>query len=96
MSKILNRKTILKLYNGEMYPAESICPKTATYRENCNVSGELYKKICIALLPEHKHLAEEYCDAVSKRVSEEMEASFLEGFSLGLKLTAEALLSGVE
>lgn len=89
---MLNRKTILQLYNGEIYPTECIVPTNPKYKTSCSDIEVLHERLLALLNLENKNLVEDFRDAIESRDSQIQDATFCKGFSLGLRLTAEAIL----
>ncbi len=89
---MINKKTISKLYNGEICPVEVHPPKTLEYKETLSRITYIEKQIFCFLSDDKKHLLEEYYEVMNKNSSSLSEQAFIDGFSLGLKLSAEAFI----
>lgn len=89
---MINKETILKLYNGELCPIEITPYKNMEYKENLNKITYLEKQISYLLSDDKKHLLEDYYEVMNKNSSSLSEQAFIDGFSLGLKLSAEAFI----
>ena len=83
--------TIQKLWHGELYPCEFQVPITEQTREIESLIQRLTQKLSASLNQEQKDVFEKYVEAVHEREFYVLEHIFTEGFSLGSKLTAEAL-----
>ena len=84
-------KSLLKqLYNGEICPVDEVTPVLREYvdKENAFLNRErlLASKINKELIPELNELVLELYDLMS----EELAEAFAKGFSLGLRMMAEA------
>lgn len=90
---MINKETILKLYNGELCPIEITPYKNMEYKENLNKITYLEKQISYLLSDDKKYLLEDYYEAINKNSSSLLEQSFIEGFSLGLRLSAESFIN---
>ena len=87
---MISKENILKLYNGEYSFADCPPPKTKLYDDNINTCIDL-EKVISEQLDDNGKLLEKCLDAHSEMFSERIKQAYTEGFSMGLKLTAEAL-----
>ncbi len=93
---MINKETILKLYNGEIIPVEISPPKSSEYKNNSNRIINLQEKITNSLSDNKKNLVEEFYDIMNSNASFLAEQAFEEGFSIGLRLTAESFMNNKE
>ena len=87
---MINRQTILKLYNGDYNFADCPPPKTKLYKDSINSCIDL-EKVIIDKLGTDEGLLEKCLDAHTEMFSERVKQAYIEGFSMGLKLVAESL-----
>jgi len=87
---MINKENILKLYNGEYNFSEFPPPKTKLYADSLDSCIELEKSI-LHKLDSDKELLEDYLNSINEMYSEKLKQTYTEGFSLGLKLSVEAL-----
>ena len=84
--------TIQQLWNGEIYPYEAPMPQTEQTKELNDLIQRLSAKLDDCLDDNAKDLFEKYVQAQHELQYYVSEQIFTEGFSLGVKLTAEALI----
>lgn len=85
-------KTILeKLYDGDIYPNESIVSKDPDYRLICREAGEVRENL-------KKEFSKDYADRIERLgelnmqiCSLESQESFFYGFKLGAKIMMEVM-----
>lgn len=83
--------TIQQLWSGEIYPYEAPLPQTEQVKELNDLVQNLSAKLDACLDANTKDLFEKYVQAHHELEYYVSEHFFTEGFSLGVKLTAEAL-----
>ena len=84
--------TIRALWNGELYPCETPLPDTAQTRELTKLIESLTQRLSDRLDDTEKDLFEKFTQAQDERFDVIMEHIFTEGFCLGAKIAAEALV----
>ena len=88
---MINKQTISKLYNGELFPVEFCPSETNEYKVINKKIIALYDNLIdISSASSFKELLIEYEDEKNRMISLLQEHSYVEGFSLGLRLTSEA------
>ena len=90
----MNRKIIAKLWNGELEPYIHIGEGSSELKgleEQVRCSYEMLEK---CLDGESKELLDGYRDSVDEYTALITEQAFCEGFCMGTRLTAEALIEG--
>lgn len=90
---MINKETILKIYNGELKPIELSPPKSSEYRNNSNRIINLQEKISNFLSDDKKNLVDEFYDIININASFLAEQAFEEGFSIGLRLACESFIN---
>ncbi|MDD4066626.1 MAG: hypothetical protein PHH22_01455 [Clostridia bacterium] len=90
---MINKETILKLYNGELYTAEMNFNITSEYKKHSSAVESLYNKLREVLPDDFKYLVEEFRNEIEASNCIIQDSTFCNGFSLGLRITAESLLN---
>jgi len=90
---MINKNTIIKLYNGELYPAEMSFNITPEYIKHSSAVEFLYNKLREVLPDDFKYLVEEFRNEIQTSNCIIQDLTFCNGFSLGLRITAESLLN---
>ena len=87
----MNRKTICKLWNGQLEPYAHLGEDSAELKgleEHIRLSYERLEK---SLSGEQKKLLDEYRDSIDDYTPTVTELAFCEGFCVGTRLAAEGL-----
>ena len=84
--------TIKALWNRELYPCETPLPNTEQTRELNELVERLTQKLSDRLDDTAKDLFEKYVQAQDELSDVILEHIFTEGFCLGAKIAAEALV----
>lgn len=97
MINVINKQTISKLYNGDISPIEYCPSELKEYKSINKKTIELYNKLMdLSNIYNFIDLLVQYEDEKNKMTSLLQEHSYIEGFSLGLKLTSEAFIGNEE
>lgn len=82
---------ILKqLYNGELYPAETVVSKTTRYKEANSRAGILIDQLSKRISEEDYKMLDEIVQEMNTANDEMNFAFFNAGFTLGIKLLSES------
>ncbi|MFT3984639.1 MAG: hypothetical protein QM697_12085 [Lachnospiraceae bacterium] len=90
----MTKSLLQQLYDGEIYPAEQIVPKSPEYRELSRKLGEEKEYLREQLLTNDRERFEEMETLSQKITSLYGYENFLYGFGLGVGLMIETLTSG--
>lgn len=85
-------QTIIDLWNGELAPCERCGAGDRNIYQLRNLMNRNQQKLCEELTECQIRLFQKYIDCSEEYLFRMQESAFLEGFSLGSKLTAEALV----
>ena len=77
------------LYNGELYPAENIVPKTDKFRQASAEVSRVMTYFEGKLNKEDYVLLEKLCDSYADECCETSEIQFKYGFTMGVLLMCE-------
>ncbi len=86
------KESIVELYNRESSYAEDIIPKSKEYNKLRKEVSEVENKFKESLDSIQRETFENYITEYYRIMSIESEENFKEGFSLGVRLTAEAFI----
>ena len=92
----LLKETILALWNGKLYPAET---SGRGNKEMMRLSAEkerLFERLEGMLGEKAQAVLADYADCVQQYMNILEEQAFVDGYSLGARMTAEALLNTEE
>ena len=87
-------KTISRLWSGNLDPVMRLGMNNAEIDKMGKLMSDYYSKIKANITDEQKEILEKYLDCVNDYVLLISEQSFCDGFCLGTKISAEALISG--
>ena len=87
-------KTISRLWSGNLDPVMRLGMNNAEIDKMGKLMSDYYSKIKANITDEQKEILEKYLDCVNDYVLLISEQSFCDGFCLGTKILAEALISG--
>lgn len=90
----MTKSLLQQLYDGEIYPAEQIVPKSPEYRELSRKLGEEKEYLREQLLTNDRERFEEMETLSQEITSLYGYENFLYGFRLGVGLMIETLTSG--
>ncbi|MDE8735103.1 hypothetical protein P0G10_18565 [Eubacteriales bacterium DFI.9.88] len=79
------------LYNGTLYPAEQVCPRTEEYLTVLHNLSDLHGSFEKMLTPPLKNAFEAFLNEQHNRISMEIQAAFTYGYKLGANLMIETL-----
>ena len=77
------------IYNGEIYPAENVVPKSQRFRKATEEVARITTYFEDKLSKEDYALLETLCDNYADETSETGEAQFKCGFTMGILLMCE-------
>jgi hypothetical protein len=80
---------LIKLYNGEIYPAENFVPKSAEYKQAAHAQSEAVEALTVTLSDEQKKLFQAYQNACAKAVDLIQTEIFKQSFKLGVQFQKE-------
>ena len=86
------KKTIAELWNGNLEPVENLGINNDEMKELENLIERCVEKIEKMLNEEQKKILKTYCDNVNEYILIATEQAFCDGYSLGTRITAEALI----
>lgn len=78
------------IFRGELYPAETVVPKSPEYRKANEACGKLVEELAQRLGKEDYAMVKELNEQKSIAQCEENEEHFKYGFSVGLLIQQEA------
>ena len=78
------------IYRGELYPAETVVPKSPEYRKANQACDKLMGELAQRLSKEDYAMVKEFHEQQSIAQCEENEEHFKYGFSVGLLVQQEA------
>lgn len=90
------RKILEEIFYRGIMPREKCGPRKKEYSQLSKKSDEAEKKLLEIATPDTVKTFERYKMYMSQINTLEEEEHFIQGFSLGIRLTAEAFLTGVE
>lgn len=83
---------IKSLFTGRPFPCEAVPPKDRGYWEILNEFHHQSEKFMCRLSTEEREELEAMQDRRQEATQYEIEEAFIQGYSLGVRLTAEAFL----
>lgn len=83
------KSVISKLYNGEIFPAETVVPTDSGYRSNVNKVGQEINGLQEVLTREQYEKLENVMDMNAEIVNMENKAIYAEGIRFGIELMIE-------
>lgn len=86
-------ETIDDLYFGNINPYAKNYEKNTAHQNALKLYRRLYDEALNEIPERHHELLEKLCDTLTELSCEEEKAMFIEGFRLGLRLTAECFMS---
>lgn len=86
----MDRKLLERFFYDGIMPREMCCPHREDYRENLQLCSTVEKEFLAHLSPELKTLFEDYKGYALRLTTLENEEHFIQGMSLGIRMTAEA------
>ena len=89
----MSKSLLQHLYDGEIYPAENILPKTPEYRKLTHEISDETHYFKDKLSPDDWKRFEKLKDMEDERTSAYIFENFAYGFRLSMGLTIEALLN---
>lgn len=90
------RKVLEEIFYRGIMPREKCCPRKKEYSQLSKKSDEAEQKLLEMATPDTVKTFERYKMYMSQINTLEEEEHFIQGFSLGIRLTAEAFLTGIE
>jgi len=84
-------KTMVELWNGSFSPVERLGKDNASIRKAEILLRRHLKRLGTSLGQEQAELFERYSDCMNEYLGLMSEQAFCDGFSIGVKLTAEAM-----
>lgn len=90
--KILKTDAIKDLFTGSLFPCEAVSPKDKGYWDLLREYNQGSEKFISGLSPEERRGFEHMQNCRQEAVQYEIEEAFIQGYSLGVRLTAEAFL----
>jgi hypothetical protein len=82
---------LIKLYNGEIYPADTAVPKTDNYKKAIHTQTGILETLISQLSDEQKEMIESYQSACADTNDLIQTEIFKEGFKLGALFMKEIL-----
>ncbi len=89
----MKTKNIESLFAGSSIPYEAIPPKAPEYRALMDECRQCAEKLLHKLTPEIKDELEHIQNCRQKALQHEIQKAFVQGYSLGVRLTAESFLA---
>ena len=86
------KQILSDLWSGNIRPYEELGVDNREMTEAARVMSEKYHKLLTSPNEEQQHILEQYYECVSRYIIVNLETAFSDGFSLGVKLSAAALL----
>ncbi len=83
------KSVISKLYNGEIFPAETVVPTDSGYRSSVNKVGQEIEELQEVLTGEQYKKLEHMMDMNAEIVNMENRAVYAEGIRFGIELMIE-------
>ena len=83
---------IKDLFTGSLFPCEAVSPKDKGYWDLLREYNQGSEKFISGLSPEERRGFEHMQNCRQEAVQYEIEEAFIQGYSLGVRLTAEAFL----
>ena len=90
------RKVLEEIFYHGIMPREKCRPHKKEYRQLSKKSDEAERELLEMVAPDTVKTFERYRMYMSQINTLEEEEHFIQGFSLGMRLTAEAFLTGME
>ena len=84
-------KTIAQLWYGNIEPVNSLGYNNDQMKDLEDTNERIAEMIRKLLAEEGKGLFEKYCDNMNKYLLVSLEQAFCDGYSIGTKITTEAL-----
>lgn len=88
--------TIKSLFTGRSFPCEAVSPKDKRYWTLLKEFHQQMERFMRGLSPEERDELECMQNRKQEATQYEIEEAFTQGYSLGVRMTAEAFLMGQE
>lgn len=86
----MDRSEMEKMFYDGIMPREMCCPEKKEYRQTMKLLSILEEELCDGLTPEQFRMLEDWKGYQLTLNTFENEEHFIQGLSLGIRMTAEA------